>query len=155
MILCIDAGHTESGWCVLDGYAPILHGKNDNAGVKDIISEDYDAVVLERIESFGMPVGKEVFETCEWVGRFAERAESLGVPVAYVYRKEEKQAICHNSKAKDANIRKALIDRFARHDLVNGKGTKDKPDWFYGFRADEWSAYAVGVTYLDRGTDNG
>lgn len=95
------------------------------------------------IASYGMPVGKEVFETCVWIGRFVELAKLQNTDVEYIYRKDEKMNICHNMKAKDSNIRQALIDRFGP------VGTKKNPGWFYGFKADIWSAYAVGITYLD------
>jgi hypothetical protein len=51
-------------------------------------------------------------------------------------------------KAKDGNIRQALIDRFGP------VGTKKNPGWFYGFSGDVWQAYAVGVTYADMQKDN-
>ena len=90
---------------------------------------NYDLLVIEMIASYGMPVGKEVFDTCVWIGRFIQQ--------------DEKMNICGSMKAKDSNIRQALIDRFGT------VGTKKNPGWFYGFKADCWSAYAVGITYLD------
>jgi hypothetical protein len=96
-----------------------------------------------------MAVGRDVFETCEWVGRYSQIAGDNAMAVSYIYRREEKLHICGDPRAKDANIRRALIDRFAKHDLKNGRGTKKDPDWFYGFKADCWAAYAVGLTWIE------
>ncbi|MCH5210415.1 MAG: hypothetical protein J1F01_05560 [Oscillospiraceae bacterium] len=154
-ILAIDPGNKESGWVIMDEETlePISFGKHENksldVSICSISPSPYTAVVIERVACYGMPVGKEVFETCEWIGRFTEALESRGAEVHYITRKDEKLNLCNSMQAKDSNIRRALIDRFAQHDLKNGKGTKDNPDWFYGFKADIWVAYAVGVTWCD------
>jgi hypothetical protein len=101
------------------------------------------------IASYGMPVGAEVFDTCVCIGRLTERFTQLQFPVTYIYRKDEKMNLCHSMKANDATIKQALVDRFARGEPNYGKGTKARPGWFYGFRADMLAAYAVGVTYHD------
>lgn len=97
----------------------------------------FDKVIIEMIACYGMAVGKEVFETCVWIGRFKQIAKSQEVEVEYIYRKDEKINLCNSMKAKDSNIRQALIDRFGE------VGTKRNPGWFYGFKKDVWSAYAV------------
>ena len=70
-------------------------------------------------------------------------------PMDFIYRKDEKISICGSMKAKDANIRQALIDSYATHDFKTGKGTKTDPDTFYGVSADVWQAIAVGVTWYN------
>jgi len=67
-----------------------------------------------------MPVGKEVFDTCVWIGRFQQIALP-NVDTKFIYRKDEKMNICNSMKAKDSNIRQALIDRFG------AVGTKKNP----------------------------
>ena len=148
-VLAIDPGNRKSAWCMIDGETlkPLSFGKEENQVVLDAVQHlSYNRIVIERVASYGMAVGRDVFETCEWVGRFTQAAR---VPPDYVYRQEEKLHICGDSRAKDTNIRRALIDRFAQHDIKNGKGTKKNPDWFYGFSADVWQAYAVAVTYVE------
>lgn len=150
ILLAIDPGDKESGYVFMESetYKPIRFGKEENSSVLLMLQlSAYEELVIERIASYGMAVGRNVFETCEWVGRFTQAAT---VFPEYVYRREEKINICGNPTANDANIRMALIDRFAEHDFKRGKGTKKNPDFFYGFKADVWQAFAVGVTYLDK-----
>ena len=158
-ILAIDPGNVESGYCIIDAetYNPYEFGKVENrymestlwSNITGEIENGVKQVVIEMIASYGMAVGREVFDTCVEIGRLSMLANLNGTPCDFIYRKDEKLTICGSPKANDANIRRALIDRFAKHDLKNGKGTKDNPDWFYGFKADIWAAYAVGVTWLD------
>lgn len=148
-ILAIDPGNIESAYCVIEDeeYEPLGFSKMENdrlLGYMQSQSAMYDKVIIEMVASYGMAVGKEVFDTCVWIGRFKQKAIENDIPVEYIYRKEEKMNLCNSMKAKDSNIRQALIDRFG---VV---GTKKNPGWFYGFKKDIWQAYAVGVTYLDK-----
>lgn len=145
MILAIDAGNEESAYCLIDEstYKPIDFGKLSNTQIlTKVIELKYDKLILEMIASYGMPVGASVFETCVWIGRFIQARNCPDFE--YIYRKEEKMNLCNSMKAKDSNIRQALIDRFGE------VGTKKNQGWFYGFKKDIWAAYAVGVTYLDK-----
>ena len=127
------------------GYETVVIDRRAEAPALSICDEPH---VLNPLDD---PDGAmEVFRTCEWIGRFAQKAIERRVIVDYVLRQEEKLSICHDPRANDASIRRALIDRFAGHDLKRGTGTKNNPDFFYGFRRDIWQAFAVGVTWLDK-----
>lgn len=153
-LLAIDPGNIQTAYCLMDeNYKPHCKDKVQNVDMLRFITEhavEIDHIVVEMIASYGMAVGAEVFETCVMIGRIEQLADELGIPRSRVFRMEEKQFICHDSRAKDANIRRALIDRFAKHDLARGTGTKNNPDWFYGFKSDIWAAFAVGVVHLDK-----
>ena len=154
MILSIDPGDMQSAYCLIDEKTlkPIEFGKIDNHLLLIKLDElNYDKLIIEMIASYGMAVGKSVFETCVWIGRFIQRRKCA--EYEYNDRKEEKINLCGSMKAKDSNIRQALIDRFAQHDFKNGKGKKSNPDFFYGVSKDVWSAFAVGITYLDKKKD--
>lgn len=153
-ILALDPGNTQTGYAIFEmpEFRLIKFGKADNTSLLTLVANsdilyDIDAVAIEMVASYGMAVGREVFETCVWIGRFHQASDHPNTH--YVYRKEEKEILCGSLRAKDANIRQALIDRYARHDLKNGKGTKGNPDVFYGVSKDVWAAIAVGVTYYE------
>jgi hypothetical protein len=153
LILAIDPGNVESAHVVTDdNLKPDCFGKLNNHDLLAFINHDAfrlcDHVAIEMIASYGMAVGKEVFETCVWIGRFYEALQSKGMQPILIYRKDVKINICGVTKAKDSNIRQALLDRFGT------VGTKKAPGWFYGFKADIWSAYAVAVTWHDKQLHN-
>lgn len=151
MILAIDPGNIESAYVVIDdNLKPVEFGKVENWILIGYMYGDrftslkVDKSTIEMVACYGMPVGKEVFETCVWIGRFYEVLNmELDIEPTFIYRKDEKINLCGTMKAKDSNIIQALKDRFG------DKGTKKNPGWFYGFSADVWQAYAVGVTYYD------
>ena len=155
MILAIDPGSTESGYVVLDeNLKPIDFGKISNERLLRFIYGDrflkVKYISIEMMASYGMAVGKEVFETCVWIGRFIEAIDQTKeLEPQFIYRKYEKMNLCHSMKANDSNIVQALVDRFAPGERNHGKGIKSKQGWFYGFSKDIWQAYAVGVTYYD------
>ena len=156
-ILAIDPGNLASAWVLMerDTMKPIRFAKEDNLEARQSVLDictTYTGieVAIEMIASYGMSVGREVFDTCVEIGRFEQIAETWGAEVSRIYRREEKMRICGSQRANDATIRQALADRFAYGTPNFGKGSKQSPGWFYGFRADIWQAYAVGVTYLDK-----
>jgi len=155
-LLAIDPGCAESAYVLLDGYHVAESGKVENDPLLEAIpTMGVDAAVIEMVESYGMAVGREVFETCVWIGRFAQTALFAKAKLYYLPRREVKLNLCGSARAKGSNVQRALIDRFAQHDFRTGKGTKKAPDFFYGFKADIWAAYAVGVTWLDRSAPSG
>lgn len=149
MIFAIDPGNEQSAYVlVADDYTPVLFGKIPNAELIEKLynSDGYETeYVIEMVASYGMAVGKEVFDTCVWIGKFSE-AITMGLhkPYTLMYRKEVKMNLCGQTKAKDSNIIQALKDRFG------DKGTAKNKGFFYGFSKDVWQAYALACTYLDQ-----
>ena len=177
-ILAIDPGMALSAYVAMtDEYGIISKAKCKNQDVLCLINEGaFTDVVIECMEPRTLNIkkpgdgkqlppqriGDETYETCYWIGRFMEAAIRRGMDVHRVYRSEERRRIIPSKrnglpplappvpKSPDAQIRRALIARFARHDRINGKGNAKQRDVFYGFSADVWNAFAVGVVFLDR-----
>lgn len=167
MILAIDPGPTQSAYVLWDPgrtqIASVLwDGKVIDKAILDnpsllmrlrqICWASVPSMAIEMVQSFGMSVGAEVFETVFWAGRFFEAWEAReGRSGTKVYRKEVKIHFCHNLRAKDPNIRQAILDRFGGKDAAIGLKASQGP--LYGIKADMWSALAVALYYADtRGT---
>lgn len=147
-VLGIDPGTTQSAYALWSvGEQRVLDsGIVPNREMFGVIRANRGAhVAVEMVASYGMAVGKTTFETVVWIGQYLREAKREGAKqVSRVFRMEEKMSLCHNSQAKDANIRQALIDRYGE------VGTKRMPGPLYGVKKDIWAALAVAVTYAER-----
>ncbi len=147
MILAIDPGNEESAYVLYDGATLVEFGKVENQTLLERLPfyrATADHMAIEMIASYGMPVGREVFDTCVWIGRYIQAWDAS---FTRVYRKDVKLHLCGQPRAKDGNIRQALIDRYGGKDKAIGK--KAAPGPLYGCSADVWAALAVAVTYAD------
>jgi len=151
IIFGIDPGPVRSAWVLYDATAKEVRGAHieSNADVLFRLRVDHaigpsERFVIEMIECMGMPVGREVFETCVWIGRFTE---ALGGDVTRLSRRQVKLHLCGTCRAKDANVRRVLLDRFGGDGAC---GTKRKPGPLYGVKRDLWSALALAVTYTEQ-----
>lgn len=160
-ILAIDPGTDKSGVVLYSqtGARPIVLAEvMDNWHLLERLRSGGFHVghfAIEQIRSYGMSVGASTFDTVEWSGRFIEawtRVEMFN-PSAEAYpesrvlrlpRLEIKVHLCGTAKAKDANIRQALIDRLGE------PGNKKNPGPTFGVTSHMWSALAVAVVAADK-----
>jgi hypothetical protein len=97
-IIAIDPGNKDSAYAVWDGKVIEAFGKLDNAELKnDVVflrnryAEDQHTIVIEMIASYGMPVGKEVFETCLYIGQLQQVNFSRTIQNHYTMNSSNKQ----------------------------------------------------------------
>ena len=150
-ILAIDPGNVQSAYVCLRDGVPVEFAIMPNEKLLHIIPQfDADHFALEMVACYGMPVGETVFETVLWTGRFIERWCRTGnLLYTKIYRREVKIHLCNSMKAKDGNIRQAIIDKYPA--TGGGKtpqiGIKSQPGPLYGVSKDVWAALGVALTY--------
>jgi hypothetical protein len=130
-ILALDPGTTETGMVL---FSPnemriIEKGIFPNPEVSGVLDEWIEAdkycwqAAIEMIASYGMPVGKETFETCVWIGRFIADLPEY-VEVRRVYRKDVKSVLCGSMKAKGRQCKAGAYRPFPGN--WNGQDSSDR-----------------------------
>ena len=155
-LLAIDPGNEKSGYCWIRDGKPLLFGIVTNAemlkGIDQFFRTDPDRgkrVACECIASYGMPVGREVFETCMMIGRIIERCEDgWNARVQLVYRKDVKLHLCNSPRANDATIWQAILDRYGGKEFAVGR--KAQQGVLYGLTSHCRAALAVGLYSIDK-----
>jgi hypothetical protein len=166
LIIAVDPGTELSAYiiaAITRGWSPTTQGWSErgieilehdilpNEDVRDLLQArgafaHYERLSIEMVSSYGMPVGREVFETVLWTGRMIEAWR--GNLYRKIYRKDVKLHLCGSSRAKDPNVRQAVLDRWPA--TGGGKipqvGTKKNPGPLYGISSHTWAALAVAIT---------
>lgn len=123
-VLAIDPGPLYSAFVEFDGEQVTGYGHTPNDMVFEVLDLDPHSsrrLACEFIQNMGMAAGKELFETAFWVGRFVERwMRHPRGGYKLVYRTEVKMHLCGSTKARDPNVRQALIDRYGGDSVAIG-----------------------------------
>lgn len=155
MILhAIDPGPNVSGYVVYDAGKVLRSGVTETASLLaqvralEVMSMSPPRLAIEMIASYGMAVGETTFDTCRLIGRFQEACGFGDNPTRFrlVYRKDVKMHLCGSMRAKDANIRQALIDRYGGDSAIGKRAT---PGPLYGVKSHAWAALAVACYAAD------
>jgi len=142
-ILSIDPGNEQSAYACYKNGEFLEFAIVQNETMLHIINQyDADRIIIERMECMGMAVGRSVLDTCVWIGRYIQKA---GSPVYTIGRRDVKLHMCGSVRAKDSNVRQAVMDRYGstRQKAI---GTKKNPGPLYGASKDIWSAMAIALT---------
>jgi len=140
IVLGIDPGTTQTAYALWNGQQVVECGLVPNEQMHDMLcGEKWPGVpmFIEMVASYGMAVGKEIFQTVFWIGRFVEVWDIKQQDWKLVYRLEVKLHHCHSARAKDANVSQALRDKYGE------VGTKKQPGPLFGVKKDIWSALAI------------
>jgi len=162
LLIGIDPGPRHSAVVVYNSlsifYPDVLprHVRIFNAMLKPLLCEITDerfveAIGIEAMASYGLPVGEEVLTTCMWIGRLVEMLETMDMP-PYLFPRQTILSCLDVSrtgkgkayKSTDANVRHSILTMYGG--AKDGLGTKEQPGPLYGLAADEWSAFAVALT---------
>jgi hypothetical protein len=157
-VLAIDPGYRQSAYVAYDGVRIQAHGIVKNEELLEALGPDVLVrpwpsgpdltLVIEEMQLFksSFGVGKEIFDSVFWSGRFAQAWHPR--PFDRILRSRVRGHL-QCGKGGDSAVRQALIDRFGPY-KETAIGKKASPGPLFGIRADEWSALAIAVTWTDQ-----
>lgn len=143
-ILAIDPGNVQSAWVWWDTETNDFVKSKLQCGIRENFkmlpicrhagSFDLSLLAIEMVQNYGMGVGRTIFETVLWVGRFMEAS---GIPVKLYGRPTIKG---HLQARTDAEVRASLR---IRH------GDAKKGEKLEGVKKDIWSALALATALTE------
>lgn len=144
LVIGIDPGTKQSAYVAWDGRWIQEIGTEPNPQVAKYLRDVAQrtgrdtCVVFESVEPYGMPVGRETFETIFWTGRFFQIARDTIGPrqVSRLPRRAVKKYLNLKPGSGDKQVRAALIQRYP-----------SLQDWHGQLKSHTWAAFAIAVTW--------
>ena len=141
MLIGIDPGPQIQSFVIFDGKQVLDRGDVSVADMVGIFTDSPDLMVaIEYIDCMGMAVGSETFATVFNIGRLYS---AVSERCRLIPRRDIKLHLCGSCRAKDPNVRQALIDK------VGPVGRAKAPGPTYGIANHLWAALAVAATAVD------
>jgi len=137
VIVGVDPSDTVHAWARIAGDRVLAWGRDAE---NELVPEGDEVIVIEMIASYGMEVGQTVFDTCVQIGRLYEKLVATH-DVRAVTRREVKAVVCGSTRAKDKNVRRAVVDAFG------GDAQTKKGGQLYRVSKDVWAALAVALAW--------
>jgi hypothetical protein len=140
LVIGLDPGTDSSALVAIEYGKPVAKTHASNGRIRQILRDGVElhaflrsgnhnpalpthrncwVLAIECVQHYGsgMAVGAEVFHTCMWSGRFIEVWDGKYVLVT---RPTIKAYVCGSAHAQDANIRRALVDRYGGDRRLKG-----------------------------------
>jgi hypothetical protein len=153
LLFSVDPGTIQSALVVLDTSRGDARVRESMTVLNDALLPKLETaplgstLVCEAIVAMGMAVGQDTMTTAWWTGRIYQAWPNA--QRFMLSRGTVKIHLCGSMRATDANVRTALLDRFGPgRELAIGTVRARGP--LYGMKGHEFSALAVGVTWLDQ-----
>lgn len=153
-VLAIDAGNIQSCYVLFctEEKKVIKKGLVENeAFLKEILTLKFDEVAIEKIVSMGMAVGDTTFETVFQNARIYQiLLDKLNIKANFYPRYDIKMHLCMTTRAKDGNIRAALVNKFGEPSTKkNPHNTYSELDDGVYFGTHFWAALAVCMYHIE------
>ena len=152
-LLAIDTGNISSAYiifCTEENRVIEKDFLENEKFIERILTLTFDEVAIEKIVSLGMPIGATTIDTIFFNGRLYEIFKKLKKVPFWYPRIDIKMHLCHTTRAKDTNVRTALVNRFGEPSTKKNPHNKynELNDKIY-FGSHFWSCLGIAVYHLE------
>jgi len=148
IVVGLDPGTKQTGLAIWDGSEILHHETIPNQCLLEQLRAPgsglpvSSVVAVERLHPYGVRVGADTFQTIEFFGAVCECLRRF--EIVRVYRREVKAHWLGKASGNDADIRRAMMERYGE------PGKKAAPGMLYGIKPDALQALALAVAVYDQ-----